>query len=178
MVWCSLPQLMFTVSDLCWPRVLSFSERLVDKVFVQYENYWKCLMTIICHAILAYLAHVSLTYIITLSELKFISHWYFYPLGFHNKGVFSLPASVSPSICPSICPWTSLCLHDKSSQMWTTITKFVPNMHTGVLSAAIENGGHWMWVNIQCMLLDIICIHFRKINMCNAASILRNLWYV
>ena len=26
-----------------------------------------------------------------------------------------------------------------------TITKFAPNMHSGILSAGIENGGHWLW---------------------------------
>ena len=54
---------MCTFSDLSQPRLLSFSERLVGKAFVRYDDYWKCLMTMICHVIFACLAHVSLTYI-------------------------------------------------------------------------------------------------------------------
>ena len=37
------------------------------------------------------------------------------------------------------------CPHDNSSQIWARITKFAPNMHPGILSAGIENGGHWPW---------------------------------
>ena len=37
------------------------------------------------------------------------------------------------------------CLINNSSQIWAIITKFVPNMHPGILSAGIENGGHWPW---------------------------------
>ena len=39
----------------------------------------------------------------------------------------------------------SACPRDNSSQTWTGITKFAPNMHPGILSAGIENGGHWPW---------------------------------
>ena len=37
------------------------------------------------------------------------------------------------------------CPRDNSSQMWARITKYAPNMHHGMLSAGIENGGHWPW---------------------------------
>ena len=37
------------------------------------------------------------------------------------------------------------CPHDKSSQIWARITKFAPSVHHGILSAGIENGGHWPW---------------------------------
>ena len=37
------------------------------------------------------------------------------------------------------------CPHDNSSQIWTGITKFTSNMHPGILSTGIENGGHWPW---------------------------------
>ena len=31
------------------------------------------------------------------------------------------------------------------SRISATITKFAPNMHPGILSAIMENGGHWPW---------------------------------
>ena len=37
------------------------------------------------------------------------------------------------------------CQCDNSSHIWATITKFAQNMHSGILSADIENGGHWPW---------------------------------
>ena len=37
------------------------------------------------------------------------------------------------------------CPRDNSSQIWTGITKFTPNMHPGIFSAGIDNGGHWPW---------------------------------
>ena len=39
----------------------------------------------------------------------------------------------------SACP-----CHD-SSYIWTTITQFAPNMHSGIISAGIESGGNWPW---------------------------------
>ena len=33
------------------------------------------------------------------------------------------------------------CPCDNSSQIWTRITKFAPNIHARILSAGIENGG-------------------------------------
>ena len=39
----------------------------------------------------------------------------------------------------------SACPHDYSSHMWARIAKFAPNMHPGIASAGIENGGHWLW---------------------------------
>ena len=39
------------------------------------------------------------------------------------------------------------CPCDDSSQIWTRITKFVPCMHSGILSADTENGGHWPWLS-------------------------------
>ena len=63
--------------------------------------------------------------------------WRFYPSAFQAKGVLSLP--------PSVRPWTLPCPHDNFSQIWAGITKFVPNMHHGILSAGIGNRGHWPW---------------------------------
>ena len=37
------------------------------------------------------------------------------------------------------------CPHHNSSQIWAWITKFATNMHPGILSAGIENRGHWLW---------------------------------
>ena len=37
------------------------------------------------------------------------------------------------------------CLRDNSSYIWARIPNFAPNMHPGMLSAGIENGGHWPW---------------------------------
>ena len=39
----------------------------------------------------------------------------------------------------------SACPHENLSQIWARITKFAPSMHHGILSAGIENGGHWLW---------------------------------
>ena len=39
------------------------------------------------------------------------------------------------------------CPLGNSSQIWAGITKFAPNMHHGILSAGIENGGHWLWAS-------------------------------
>ena len=38
-----------------------------------------------------------------------------------------------------------ICPHDNSSHIWARIIKFVTNMHPGILSAGIENRGHWPW---------------------------------
>ena len=37
------------------------------------------------------------------------------------------------------------CPCNNPSQIWARITKFAQNMHTGILLAVIENGGHWAW---------------------------------
>ena len=37
------------------------------------------------------------------------------------------------------------CPRDNSSQISTRITKLAPTMHLGILSAGIENEGHWPW---------------------------------
>ena len=39
------------------------------------------------------------------------------------------------------------CQRDNSSQIWARLTKFAPNMHLGILSASIENEGHWPWTS-------------------------------
>ena len=67
-----------------------------------------------------------------------------HPWPFRPKGYCRcLRPSVRPSVRLSVRPWTLPCPHDNSSQIWAKITKFVPNMHHGILSAAIENGTHW-----------------------------------
>ena len=53
---------------------------------------------------------------------------------------------VSPSVVrPSVRPWTYPCPHDNSSHIWAGITKFSPSMHPAMLSAGIEDRGHWPW---------------------------------
>ena len=42
-------------------------------------------------------------------------------------------------------PGNSGFLYDNSSQICAGITKFAPNIHPGILSAGICNGGHWPW---------------------------------
>ena len=37
------------------------------------------------------------------------------------------------------------CLHDNLYWIWARITKFPWNVYLGILSAVIENGGHWRW---------------------------------
>ena len=37
------------------------------------------------------------------------------------------------------------CLCFDSSQIWARITKFAPNMQSGILSAVIECGAYWPW---------------------------------
>ena len=41
------------------------------------------------------------------------------------------------------------CLCDNSSHIWARITKFAVNMHSGILSVGIENGGHLAIISIQ-----------------------------
>ena len=38
----------------------------------------------------------------------------------------------------------SSCPRNNSSQIRVRITEFAPNMHPGILSSGIENGGHWL----------------------------------
>ena len=60
----------------------------------------------------------------------------------------------SRSFCPfclrilgnSACPWNN------SPQILAGIIKFVPNMHPGILTADIENGGHWRWHSMSFWL--------------------------
>ena len=59
----------------------------------------------------------------------------------------------------------SACPRDNSSHIWARITKFTSNMHTGTLSAGIENGGHWPWPSRSfCpfwlrILGNLACLH-------------------
>ena len=66
-----------------------------------------------------------------------------FPLDFHAERILPLPASLRLSVRPSVncipCPL------DNSSQIWAGITKIAPKMYLGILSVAIENGGHWPW---------------------------------
>ena len=63
----------------------------------------------------------------------------------------------------------SACLCDNSSQIWARITKFAPNMHPGILSVGIENGGHWPWPSRSFwtfwlrILRNFTCLH----DICN-----------
>ena len=85
----------------------------------------------------------------------------FYPLAFQAEGVLSLPESVHP--------WTFPFPHENSSQIWPGITKFAPNMHPGILSIDIENGGHWHWPSKSFwpfrlrILGNLACLHIRYI---------------
>ena len=63
----------------------------------------------------------------------------FYLLAFQAKRVLCIHPFIHPSVCPSTLP----CPHVNLYQFWAGITKFAPNMHHGILSAGIENGGHW-----------------------------------
>ena len=63
-----------------------------------------------------------------------------YPLDFQAEGVLSLLASVRLTV-RKIYLVRAITL----SQIWAGITKFAPYMYTGILSAGIENGGHWPW---------------------------------
>ena len=62
------------------------------------------------------------------------------------EGVLSLLAPVRLSVRLSVCPSVNFtCLHDNSSQVWARIAKFAPNMHPGIPSTGVVNGGHWPW---------------------------------
>ena len=60
----------------------------------------------------------------------------------------------------------SACPRGKSSQIWARITKFAPNMHHGILSASIENGGHWpcplrsFWPFWLGVIGNLACLHY------------------
>ena len=83
--------------------------------------------------------------------------YFIIPLPFQANGVLSLPASV--------CPSTLSCPHDNSSQIWARITKLEPNMHHGILSAGIENGGRRPWPSMTFwpfwlrILGNLACLH-------------------
>ena len=47
------------------------------------------------------------------------------------------------------------CPCDNSSQIWAEITKFAPNMQLWILSAGIENGGHWPWPSMSFWLFSL-----------------------
>ena len=63
------------------------------------------------------------------------------PLAFQLEGVLSLPPCVHLSVCKLylVCTITRARFVLKSSNLHQT------NMHHGILSAGIENGGHWPW---------------------------------
>ena len=65
-------------------------------------------------------------------------------VGIENMGHWPWPSRSLWPFCLRILG-NSACPHDNSSQIWARITKFAPNMHPGILSAGIENGGHWPW---------------------------------
>ena len=57
--------------------------------------------------------------------------------------------SVRPSVCAPVRPLTWPCPQDNSSPIRARITKFAPNMHHEILSAAFENGAHWPWPSMS-----------------------------
>ena len=87
----------------------------------------------------------------------------------HNSQIWARITKIAPNMHPEILPagiengshwpWPSrsfwpfwlrilgnlACLHDYLYWIWGRVTKFAPNMHLGILSAGIENGGHWPW---------------------------------
>ena len=67
------------------------------------------------------------------------------PWPFRQKGYCCLHLSVCPFLNVTFSTWDFTCPHDNSSQIWARITKFASNMHPGILSAGIENWGHWPW---------------------------------
>ena len=73
---------------------------------------------------------------------KFLLHSTITPWPFRLRGIVvaCVCQSVHRSVRLSVCPKTFPCPHN-SSHIWAGITKFAPNMHSGILSA----GGHWPW---------------------------------
>ena len=73
------------------------------------------------------------------------------------------------------------CLFDNLYWIWGRIIKFTPNMHLGILSARIENGGHLTWPSsslghhfdsrncIRCCLCTDLgrprALHFSKVHL-------------
>ena len=51
------------------------------------------------------------------------------------------------------------CLRDNSSQIWARITKFAVNMHPGILSVSIENGGHLAIISTQENAFNIAFVY-------------------
>ena len=66
--------------------------------------------------------------------------------GIENGGQWNWPSRSFLPFCLRILG-NLACPHDNSSLIcnWARITKFASNMHSGILSAGIENGGHWPW---------------------------------
>ena len=80
----------------------------------------------------------------------------FSPWPFRPKGYCCLHLSVRPSV-------NFTCPHDNSSQIWSRITKFAPNMHLGILWAGIENGGHWPWPSRSFGHFDLKFLEIRLV---------------
>ena len=58
-------------------------------------------------------------------------------------------------------PWTLLCPQDNLSHIWVTIIKCATNIHPGILSAGIENRGHWpFWPFWLRILGNLACPHY------------------
>ena len=65
----------------------------------------------------------------------------FPPLCHSAEWVLSWPESVRMSVRP----WTLSCPHNNWSHIWAEFTKFIPDMHSGTLSAGIKDLSHWLW---------------------------------
>ena len=64
--------------------------------------------------------------------------------GIENRGHWPWPSRLFWPFLLRILG-NSACPRHNSSQIWARITKFALNTHPGILSAGIENWGHWMW---------------------------------
>ena len=117
------------------------------------KGYCRCLRPYVCPSVRPFVClSVRKLYLVgTITRHRFClnheictKHASWDTLGIENRGHWPWP---SRSFWPF---WLRIlenfaCPHDNSSLIWATITKFAPNMHSAILSAGIENGGHWLW---------------------------------
>ena len=94
----------------------------------------------------------TMKWLMIMKVIPVLTPWSFRPKGYCRCLILSVCQSVRPSTIPYP--------HDNSSQIWTGITKFAPNMHHGLLSVRVENGGHWLQGH-----LAILTKNFRKFGL-------------
>ena len=88
--------------------------------------------------------------------------WLFTIWPFRPKGYFRC---LCLSVCPSVCSLILLCPHDTSWLIWARNPKFALNMHHGLLSVGIADGGRWPWSSRTFMpfwlriLGNSVCLH-------------------